>query len=49
MHLGLIVGLGPAATEYHYRHLISALARTGQDLTLTMAHADVPKLLRNQA
>ncbi len=49
MHIGLIVGIGPAATDYYYRHLISALARTGQDLTLTMAHADVPTLLRNQA
>ncbi|MES2951147.1 MAG: aspartate/glutamate racemase family protein [Pseudomonadota bacterium] len=48
MHVGLIVGIGPAATDYYYRYLISALARAGQDLTLTMAHADVPTLLRNQ-
>lgn len=49
MHIGLIVGIGPAATDYYYRHLISALARVGQELTLTMAHADVPTLLHNQA
>ncbi len=49
MHIGLIVGIGPAATDYYYRYLISALARAGQDLTLTMAHADTPTLLRNQA
>ncbi len=49
MHIGLIVGIGPAATDYYYRYLISALAREGQDLTLTMAHADTPTLLRNQA
>jgi aspartate racemase len=49
MHIGLIVGIGPAATDYYYRYLISALARAGQDLTLTMAHADTPTLLRHQA
>jgi aspartate racemase len=49
MHIGLIVGIGPAATDYYYRYLISASARAGHDLTLTMAHADTPTLLRNQA
>ena len=49
MHIGLIVGIGPAATDYYYRYLISALARAGRDLTLTMAHADTPTLLRNQS
>jgi aspartate racemase len=49
MHIGLIVGIGPAATDYYYRYLISALARAGQDLVLTMAHADTLTLLRNQA
>src|SRR5512147_1035352 len=49
MHIGLIVGIGPAATDYYYRYLISALTQAGQDLTLTMAHADTRTLLRNQA
>ena len=49
MHIGLIVGIGPAATDYYYRQLISAAARAGKDLELTMAHADTPTLLRNQA
>ena len=49
MHIGLIVGIGPAATDYYYRHLIAAAARAGKDLELTMAHADTPTLLRNQA
>lgn len=49
MHIGLIVGIGPAATDYYYRTLIAAMARAGHDLTLTMAHADTPTLLRNQA
>jgi aspartate racemase len=49
MHIGLIVGIGPAATDFYYRHLISAAARAGRELELTMAHADTPTLLRNQA
>ena len=49
MHIGLIVGIGPAATDFYYRQLISAAARAGKDLELTMAHADTPTLLRHQA
>jgi len=49
MHIGMIVGIGPAATDYYYRFLISALADAGQDLQLTMAHADTKTLLKNQA
>ena len=49
MHIGMIVGIGPAATDYYYRHLISAAARAGKDLELAMAHADTPTLLRHQA
>jgi aspartate racemase len=49
MHIGLIVGIGPAATDYYYRYLISAMAQAGQDLELTMAHADTKTLLRNQS
>jgi aspartate racemase len=49
MHIGLIVGIGPAATDYYYRYLIAALARAGGDLDLTMAHADTSTLLRNQS
>ncbi len=49
MHIGLIVGIGPAATDFYYRRLIAALAAAGTPLELTMAHADMPTLLRNQA
>jgi aspartate racemase len=49
MHIGMIVGIGPAATDYYYRHLISAMAKAGHDLQLTMAHADTPTLLRHQS
>ncbi len=48
MHVGLIVGIGPAATDFYYRFLIAALAERGVPLELTMAHADTPTLLRNQ-
>jgi len=40
MHVGLIVGVGPAATDLYYRFLITTLAARGVDLELTMAHAD---------
>jgi len=49
MHLGLIVGIGPAATDFYYRHLIHAFAQAGVKLELTMAHADTATLLRHQA
>jgi len=49
MHLGLIVGIGPAATDYYYRYLISACTRHGVELELTMAHADTATLLRHQS
>jgi aspartate racemase len=49
MHIGLIVGIGPAATDFYYRTLIATMAARGVELELTMAHADAPTLLRNQA
>jgi aspartate racemase len=49
MHIGLIVGIGPAATDFYYRYLIAASAQAGHDLELSMAHADTKTLLRNQA
>jgi len=49
VHIGLIVGIGPAATDFYYRSLISRVASAGADLDLTMVHADTPTLLRNQA
>jgi aspartate racemase len=49
MHVGLIVGIGPAATDFYYRTIIASMAARGVDLELTMAHADASTLLRNQA
>ncbi len=47
MHIGLIGGIGPAATDYYYRSLIDSAARQGFDLDLTIVHADTPTLLKN--
>jgi len=47
MHLGLIGGIGPAATEFYYRGLVKAHAATGRPLELTITQADVNELARN--
>jgi aspartate racemase len=49
MHIGLIGGIGPAATDFYYRRLISTFARRKATLELTMVHADTPTLLNNLA
>lgn len=47
MHIGLIGGIGPAATDFYYRRLIATFARAKTPLELTIVHADTPTLLRN--
>lgn len=47
MHIGLIGGIGPAATEHYYRGLIERHSRSGVPLELTIVHADVRELARN--
>ncbi|MGP8035433.1 MAG: aspartate/glutamate racemase family protein [Steroidobacteraceae bacterium] len=49
MHIGLIGGIGPAATDFYYRRLISTFASKKAALELTLAHADTPTLLGNLA
>jgi len=49
MHIGLIGGIGPAATDYYYRRLIRAFAAKDAQLELTIVHADTPTLLGNLA
>jgi aspartate racemase len=49
MHIGLIGGIGPAATDYYYRRLIAEFAARGAPLDLTIVHADAPTLLANLA
>jgi len=47
MHIGLIGGIGPAATDFYYRRLISVFASKKAVLELTIVHADTPTLLNN--
>src|ERR1700687_5827597 len=47
MHIGLIAGIGAAATGFYYRGLIERHAASGIPLELTMAHADVREMSRN--
>jgi aspartate racemase len=47
MHIGLIGGIGPAATEFYYRNLVRAHASAGRVMDLTIVHADVRDLIQN--
>ena len=49
MNIGMIVGIGPAATDYYYKAIIRKMAEAGRDLNMMMAHADTPTLLRHQS
>ena len=49
MHIGLIGGIGPAATEFYYRGLTGRHARSGTRLELTIANAEVRDLSQNRA
>ena len=49
MHIGLIGGIGPAATDFYYRRLISTFASRKALLDVTIAHADTSTLLSNLA
>lgn len=48
MHIGLIGGIGVAATIVYYQRLAAALARhAGARLDLTIVHGDIQELIRN--
>lgn len=49
MHLGLIGGIGPAATEFYYRGLVRAYASLGKTLELTIVNAQSSVMLANMA
>ena len=49
VQIGLIGGIGPAATDFYYRRLISIFAGKKASLELTIVHADAPTLLGNLA
>jgi aspartate racemase len=49
VQIGLIGGIGPAATDFYYRRLISTFSAKKTPLELTIVHADAPTLLGNLA
>jgi aspartate racemase len=49
MHIGLIGGIGPAATDFYYRGLIERHAKAGTVPEITIAHADAREMTRNLA
>ena len=49
MHIGLIGGIGPAATEFYYRGLIERHAKAGTAPDLTIVHANVRVMAGNLA
>ncbi|WP_372921342.1 aspartate/glutamate racemase family protein [Roseovarius sp.] len=47
MHIGLIGGIGPAATVAYYQRLVDVFGRAGVPLHLTIQHADIQILTQN--
>lgn len=47
MHIGLIGGIGVAATVVYYQRLTSEVARRGKTLDLTIDHGDIQTLIGN--
>jgi aspartate racemase len=47
MHIGLIGGIGPAATDFYYRGLIDRHVSAGTSPDITICHADVREMSRN--
>jgi len=48
MHIGLIGGIGPAATVVYYQRLVARMRDLGAPLNLTIAHTpDIQVLIRN--
>jgi len=47
MHIGLIGGIGPAATEYYYRGLVKSHAAAKRPMNLTIVHADTNEMVQN--
>lgn len=47
MHIGLIGGIGPAATVVYYQRLCARMRQLGAPLELTIVQADVNTLIKN--
>jgi aspartate racemase len=49
VHIGIIGGIGPAATDFYYRNLIKAHALANKKFDLTIVHAEVSDVIGNIA
>lgn len=49
MHIGLIGGIGPAATVFYYERIVQAFAAVGKTPELTIAHTSALALSQNVA
>ena len=47
MHIGLVGGIGPAATIYYYRELVRVFAEANTKLDLTIVNADSREMVAN--
>lgn len=47
MHIGLIGGIGPAATVAYYTRLVAEFKKAGMPLEITIVHADIAVLAAN--
>ena len=47
LHIGLIGGIGVASTVVYYQRLTAAVAQMGGAAEITIVHADVHTLIRN--
>ena len=47
MHIGMIGGIGPAATEFYYRGLVKAHTAANRRMDLTIVHADTNEMVQN--
>ena len=49
MHIGLIVGIGPAATAFYYQNMVRIHGEADQKMELTIVHATSRDLIQNIA
>lgn len=47
MHIGLIGGIGPAATEFYYRNMVRIHKNADRKMDLTICHAETDILIAN--
>ncbi|MEZ8582815.1 aspartate/glutamate racemase family protein [Vibrio splendidus] len=47
MHIGMIGGVGPAATEFYYKNLVKAHVSANKLMDLTVVHAEASELVSN--